>query len=281
MDTRSPLPDLPLFGRKRCAYCPAIATTNDHAPPRSLLRRPLPSNLLTLPACAGCNTGFSFDENVVRALLTLLSTHPDLVVERGPRGRLTRAMQRDRRLRGILERSRQPDGNYGLTDELLASVQRVFCKTVQGLFYGLYERLVEPGALRLLRIENSRFVNAETVAEELRPSPLVDITDEPVTELTASSWHSREPVVILKLQPVAGGPPVDRVFRVKRETPVEWIEFQPGVFRFAFVKQDGADAACVFELWETLIVAIAAPWPDRRGPLRRGRANPLSRERRS
>jgi hypothetical protein len=178
-----------------------------------------------------------------------------------------------------LEQSRQSDGNYQLTDEVLTSMHRVFCKTVQGLFYGLYERLVESEGLKLLRIENSRFISAESVAEELRPSPLMDITDEPLSEITPGSWHSREPVVILKLQPLSGGLPVNRVLRLKRETPIEWVEFQPGVFRFAFVKQDGADAACVFELWKTLIVAMATPWPDSRGPLRRGRSNPLSRDR--
>lgn len=281
MNTRSRLPEMPLFGGKRCVYCPAPATTNDHAPPRCLLRRPLPSNLLTLPACAKCNTGFSFDESVVRALLALVSTHPDLAEERGPTGRLTRALERDHKLRGVLERSRQSDGNYGLTDELLSCLERVFCKTVQGLFYGLYERLVESSGLKLLRIENSRLVSAESVTEELRPSPLTDITDEPLSEITPSSWHSREPVVILKLRPVTGGPPIDRVFRLRRESPIEWVELQPDIFRFAFVKQDGAEAACVFELWKTLIVAIATPWPDSRGPLRRGRSNSLSRERRS
>lgn len=280
MDTRSRLPEMPLSGERRCVYCPESATTSDHAPPRCLLRRPLPSNLLTLPACAKCNSGFSFHENVVRALLTLISTHPELVAERGPDGRLARAFERDQTLRGILERSRQPDGNYGLTDELLSSLHRVFCKTVQGLFYGLYERLVEPEGITLLRIENSRIISAESVAEELRPPPLVDITDEPLSEITPHSWHSREPVVIVKLQPVAGGSPINRVLRLKRETPIEWVEFQPGIFRFAFVKQKGADAACVFELWETLIVAMSTPWPDSRGPLRKGRSNPLSRERR-
>lgn len=279
MKTRTRLPEMPLFGGKRCVYCPALATTNDHAPSRCLLRRPLPSNLLTLPACSKCNTGFSFDENVVRALLALVSTHPNLVAERGPQGRLTRALERDQKLRGVLERSLQPDGNYGLTDELLSSLHRVFCKSVQGLFYGLYERLVDPAGLKLLRIENSRLISADTVAEQLRPSPVIDITDDPLSEITPRSWHSRQPVFILKLQPVAGGSSVNRVLRLKREMPIQWTEFQRGIFRFAFVKQDGADAACVFELWETLIIAMATPWPDSRGPLRKGRSNPLSRER--
>lgn len=278
MDTRSRLPNAPLFGGKRCVYCPAVATSNDHAPPRCLLQRPLPANVVTLPACSSCNTGFSFDENVVRALLTLVSTHPDLVAERAPGGRLERAIARDKRLREILERSVQPDGNYGLTEELSHSLHRVFRKTVQGLFFGLYNRLLKPDNLLLLRIENSRQVKAEAVAEELRPSPLEDITDNPLTEISPHSWHAREPVFVMQLAPVNGGPPVNRLFRLKRETPIEWIDFQPGIFRFAFVKREGSEAACVFELWQTLIVVMATPWPDSRGPLRRGKKNPMSRD---
>jgi len=215
---------------------------------------------------------------VVRALLTLVSSHPDLVAEREPGGRLARALERDRRLRDIIERSRQADGNYGLTDEVLASFERVFRKTVQGLFYGLYERLVEPTELELLRIENSRFVSAQTVADELRPPQLLDITDLPLSEISPHSWHSREPVIVLKLRSLSGGPPIDRLLRLKRETPVDWMQFQPGVFSFTFVKREGAEAACVLELWDTLIVAVAAPWPDSRGPIRRGRNNPMSRD---
>jgi hypothetical protein len=70
-----------------------------------------------------------------------------------------------------------------------------------------------------------------------------------------------------------------RVFRLKRETPIEWIDVQTGIFRYAFVKNEGAKSACVIKLWETLVIAVTTPWPTSRGPVRRGRKNPLSRER--
>ena len=114
--------------------------------------------------------------------------------------------------------------------------------------------------------------------DQLRPSPLVDITEEPLSEITPSSWHVRQPIIILRLQPTSGGPPIQRAFRLTRETPVEWVPFQPGIFSFAFVKCEDEGIACVLELWETLVVAVTAPWPDSRGPMRRGRKNPRSRE---
>jgi hypothetical protein len=82
----------------------------------------------------------------------------------------------------------------------------------------------------------------------------------------------------MELQPIAGGPPINRVFRLKRETPVEWFPFQPQIFEFAFAKHETDGAVCVINLWQTLVVAVTVPWPDKRGPLRKGKNNPFSRD---
>jgi len=280
MDTRSQFPDSPLFGWKACVYCGCEAETNDHAPPRCFLRRPLPSNLITLPACKSCNSGFSFDENVVKALIALTSTHPDLVSEREPGGRIERALTRDARLKSILENARRADGNFELAGELLASFDRVMKKTVQGLFFGLYERLVPRDQIEVLLISDQRFATPDQVVDQIRPPQFRDITDEPLPEITPASWPVREPVFFVTLQPESGAQPVQRLFRLIRETPVVWEDFGPDVFRFGFVKSESGRAVCVIDLWKTLVVAVAAPWPDGRGPLRRGCKNPRSRDKR-
>lgn len=87
-----------------------------------------------------CNQSFSFDESVVRAILSLVGRHPELVAERQAGGRLDRAIQRAARLRGVLDRGFQADGNSGLTEEVLRAFQRVFRKASQGLFFGMYQR---------------------------------------------------------------------------------------------------------------------------------------------
>lgn len=272
-----PLPD------ERCRYCGrARATTADHTPPRALLRPPLPSNLKTVPACRECNQAFSFDEQTVQALFTLLGTHPDLVAARTEGGRQARAFARNRLLRDVFERSRQPDGSYALTDEILGSLDRVARKTVQGLYHGLYGVFVPGEGVQLLHVADARQLSGEALAEQLRPSPLelIDV-DQPSSEVGPRSWHARQPIVVLSLRPPDGGPTVERYFRLKQATPVEWIDLQVGIFRFAFVGRESGDAACVMELWETLVLAVSAPWPSARGAMRRGRTNPLSRERRS
>ena len=47
---------------RRCSYCLRGATTRDHVVPRCLLEKPYPPNLLTIPSCRECNTGFKQDE---------------------------------------------------------------------------------------------------------------------------------------------------------------------------------------------------------------------------
>lgn len=272
------LPKLSSTETHKCIYCGKLADTRDHAPPRCLLLPPLPSNLITLPACQSCNNGFSFDENVVRAFFALVGLHPHLVTERMPGGWLDKTLGRSPKIRRILESSRTPDGTYQLNGSLLESFSRVFLKTTQGMFYGLYRRLVPTEQLKLIRIEDQRSTSPEEVIDKIRPNSLIDITDQPLSDISPSSWHSREPVFIVETIPLSSGPLTKRIFRLKRETPVEWVRFQPDIFSSAFVKCDET-CACVFDLWKTLIVTVQAPWPGDRGPLRRGRKNPMSRER--
>ena len=239
---------------------------------------PLPSNLITLPACKSCNNGFSFDENVIRALLAAVGTHPRLVEERSPGEWLERTLELSPKIRAILELAKQADGSYQTSGQLLESFTKVFFKTSQGLFYGLYDRVVAAEDLLLLRVEDQRQTKPEEVIIQLRPNPLIDITDSPLSELSPHSWHTREPVYFMNLVDPATGKTSQRIFRLVRDTPVEWVRFQSDTFGAAFVKCDGDRCACVIDLWNTLVVAVSAPWPDGRGPLRRGRKNPMSRD---
>lgn len=228
MNTRAGLPTVNFSSQTRCVYCPNLADTNDHAPPRALLQRPLPSNLITLPACRSCNSRFSFDEQVVKIIVALSSSHPEMVAARGPGGAVSRAFDRNRKLYELLERSRSPDGDYVINAEILASFERVAFKTAQGLFYGLYQTLIANDELKLLCFGDRRLTTAEEIIDELRPSPLHDITDEPISEVTPSSWHSREPILIAQLTPTTGGQALNRVLRLTRESPPVWETFQNG-----------------------------------------------------
>ena len=46
-------------------------TTNDHVPPEQMFPDPKPSDLITVPACSGCNKGFQKNEDYFRGLFGL------------------------------------------------------------------------------------------------------------------------------------------------------------------------------------------------------------------
>lgn len=59
-----------LRGRPVCAICGVrVATTRDHLPPKALLVKPYPDNLITVPACAVCNNGASQVDEQFRVYL--------------------------------------------------------------------------------------------------------------------------------------------------------------------------------------------------------------------
>lgn len=180
-----------------------------------------------------------------------------------------RGLERNRKVKQALARGVDADGHF--SDEIMRSVERVSVKAVQGLNYGLYQEHVAREQVEFLGLWDCASTTAEQLILELRPLPLVDITDQPLPDLKPNSWPIREPVHFMKLVPLAGGDPRYRILRLKRETPATWEHYQPGFFRFTFVRMEDEQsvAACVMEWWEAFLVAVKCPWPARRGPLRR------------
>jgi hypothetical protein len=57
---------------KKCVYCGTDKDiTVDHVPPKLLLTRPYPENLITVPACFPCNQSFQKDDEYMRTLLCI------------------------------------------------------------------------------------------------------------------------------------------------------------------------------------------------------------------
>ncbi len=95
---------------KTCAYCGSIALTRDHVPPKTLFRKPLPSNaqLITVPACPSCNRIFGkLDEEAGVFLDIWTSAQPDSPWPKFSETSL-RALKRSRKLRRqVLQEIRQ------------------------------------------------------------------------------------------------------------------------------------------------------------------------------
>ena len=58
--------------RFNCVYCGEASQTKDHVPPRGIFGDAVPSgvNLITVPACIACNSGYSADDTYFRDFLS-------------------------------------------------------------------------------------------------------------------------------------------------------------------------------------------------------------------
>lgn len=55
-----------------CVYCNrAVADTVDHIPPKLLLAKPYPDNLLTVPSCFRCNSSFQKHDEYTRVIASV------------------------------------------------------------------------------------------------------------------------------------------------------------------------------------------------------------------
>jgi hypothetical protein len=67
-----------------CVLCTLVpATTAEHIPAKLFFDKPLPDNLITVPACAPCNNGSQRDDEYLRAFVMLLrDSQPSQAIER-------------------------------------------------------------------------------------------------------------------------------------------------------------------------------------------------------
>lgn len=69
--------------KQPCAICGTReATTRDHVPPRAIFTKPLPSRLITVPACAECNNGAAGLDEEFRVNLGLVIGHKNVQATR-------------------------------------------------------------------------------------------------------------------------------------------------------------------------------------------------------
>jgi hypothetical protein len=217
-------------------------------------------------------------------VLAYASSHPDLIEAVSPTGSITQALARDANLRRIYADSLDEQGRVRLSGDMLDRIKEIIYKTVQGLYHATFARFVSKDDLDLVCFKSAGDFSLDRLVEYFRPPQVLDITNEPLPEITPNGWAQKGQAVVVttKLVPVNGGQPIDvaNVLWIKQETPVEWIPYQEGIFKFGFVGTQDKEAICAMELWETLIIGVSSPWPSGRGSLRKGRNNPFSRERR-
>lgn len=189
-----------------------VATNRDHVPSKALLRKPYPTNLPVVDTCVVCNSGFSPDEEYLRLFLHCVlagSTDP----ERQSDPKVARALQRHKRLRARIERSRTEyrtiDGQTGCVWKPEEErVERIAVKNARGhVFYECGEPMLgEATRVRTLHLP------------AMSASELDDFEYDGVVEELAVS-------------PEVGSRMMTRVF-TGRDMRDGWVIVQDGVYRF-------------------------------------------------
>lgn len=118
-----------------------------HVPPKTLLERPLPPNLRTVPACRACNAGWSKDEEYLAVVLAHVGHQPHLTEKVEPGGVVDRALSTAPGFDQHIENSLSPgeDGRIWLQVDL-GRIDRIATKVAYGLYclqYGMGPPLKE------------------------------------------------------------------------------------------------------------------------------------------
>jgi hypothetical protein len=143
-----------------CAYCGKTKkVTGDHIPPKLLIERPLPPNLLTVPACEDCNRGFMADDEYTRMILGMdvrAASHRAIISNMQA---TVRAMERPEAkgfMSYLASKTTQSrilawNGNpLGLVEVDRERINQTGLHIVRGLYYKVHgKRVPEDAALRI------------------------------------------------------------------------------------------------------------------------------------
>ena len=128
--------------KRQCAYCGRSPESRDHVPPRNLFPNPPPDNLITVPSCINCNSGFKLDDDYFWQRISNRVEGHDQPSQADAASRAIRHLSHDNSVRnrtrfvgdvGIL---RADDGLEQMVYEVdLRRTERTVARIVQGLWF--------------------------------------------------------------------------------------------------------------------------------------------------
>lgn len=129
---------------KYCFYCGSKKQSMDHTPSKSLLEKPYPNNLLTIPSCFKCNNSFSEDEEYFLNVLAEISTNPTLLSKKEEGGTIYKARERSNKLSKRIQDSliQGEDGLIYFKNDF-DNIKKVIEKNAFGIYFHKYKRLAK------------------------------------------------------------------------------------------------------------------------------------------
>jgi hypothetical protein len=253
MDRRKWFQTMPLFGEPACCYCGGPANSSDHTPPRCLLPKPLPNNVqaMTIPACETCNTGYSTDEMRIAAVVSTVSFMPQDRQAVGVGGWVHSAVQSDRTLNEFIASRVDNDGIFHPDAEVMQAFRRIMAKTITGLLFHEFGRLVPTSKVDVIAIEH---------AENTHPLALVELHRRDHSGWAEVTPSGRE----LERQALAA------CGQVPTNMP-KWRVYVPDYFEYMFIRRSNNMLLTAMKIHNALTVIAECPGPNRAGPRRKGK----------
>jgi hypothetical protein len=142
-----------------CAYCGAVGKiTRDHVPPKGIFSKPLPDDLITVPACPRCHSDeTSKDDEYFRLALQVregIESHPDVIKSRPTLLRSLEKPQKIGMVKGLMENIFLADvvtpngifvGKQWAIQTDMNRLRRVVTRIMKGLFYKVKQHRIPDG----------------------------------------------------------------------------------------------------------------------------------------
>jgi hypothetical protein len=152
-----------------CAYCGVVGKiTRDHVPPKGIFSKPLPDDLITVPACPQCHSDeTSKDDEYFRLALQIregIAEHPDAIKSRPTLLRSLEKPQKIGMVNGLLENIFLADvvtpngifiGKQWAIQTDMNRLRRVVIRIMKGLFYKVKQHRIPDGYDALVCDEDS------------------------------------------------------------------------------------------------------------------------------
>lgn len=206
---------------------------------------------MTIPACEACNIGYSVDEMRVAAVVSTVSFmwQDRQAVETG--GWVHSAMQSDRTLSEFITSRLDSDGFFHFDTVVVQAFCRIMAKTLTGLLFHEFGRLISTSDVSVLAIEH---------AEIVHPLALVELHRRDHggwAEVTASGRElERHVLAVYGLAP--------------KHMPI-WQIYMADYFEYMFIRRSNNLLVAAIKLHNALTVIAECPWPNRAGPRRKGK----------
>ena len=140
---------------KNCIFCFEKADTKEHIPAKQLFKGISDKNLITVPSCKKCNSGFQKDEDFFRQFWASFFIERSTEAKRAMENEVSRSIKRKPALGWLMFKQMKPVNLFSKTGEYLGKatlvnitksdrtrINRVVDKIIRGLFFEEFKQII-------------------------------------------------------------------------------------------------------------------------------------------